>query len=58
MKGRGRAAQPAAGQLALPLGLAPAPAPRGPTEFRVGGRTVHVSACFDTFWQFAAASWR
>ena len=56
MKGPGRAAgRPPAGQLALPLGLGAAPAPSGPREFRVGGRVLRPSACFDTYWQFAAA---
>jgi hypothetical protein len=45
----------AAGQLALPFGLGAAPEPSGPREFRVGGRVLRTSACFDTYWQFAAA---
>jgi len=47
MKEPGRAA----GQLALPLGLGAAPAPSGPREFRVGGRVLRPSACFDTFFR-------
>jgi hypothetical protein len=45
----------AAEQLALPFaGLAPGPSRAGPAEFRAGGRTLRVSACFDAFWRFAA----
>src|SRR5260370_33263768 len=34
--------------------LAPGPSRAGPAEYRAGGRALRVSACFDTFWRFAA----
>ena len=42
-------------QLALPFGdLASGTGLAGPAEFRVGGRVLRVSECFDAYWRFAA----
>jgi hypothetical protein len=43
-------------QLSLPLDISPnpLPQPQGPNRFRAGKRVLRVSACFDTYWRFAA----
>ena len=42
-------------QLAMPFDdPAPGPGPVGPAEFRVDGRVLRVSECFNAYWRFAA----
>jgi hypothetical protein len=41
-------------QLVLPLAADPLPPRAGPRQFRVGGRVLRVTECFDAYWRFAA----